>query len=245
MNDGGMSTRRRDKMPRRLYFMALLFLFLPIGNYLVTNITQDESVFDIFGFLHQHNTMGVILICAPFFLGVALFFVRKWGYFLVLCYAAFLAIYNLVVAIQSPAGFNNFAFLTSLAALLFLFNFLRQDILAPFIVAYPRGFRRFGRFPMEIDVFMNRQQAKTVDLSASGMMIESSIDELETNSQVEVSFKVGGDFFSLEAGVTRVEGDYVALAFRNMKPGTRWRLRSAIFKESSKGGIVDKVLQKA
>ena len=111
MNDGNMSTRRRDKMPRRLYFMALLFLFLPIGNYLVTNISQDESVFDIFGFLHQHNTMGVILICAPFFLGVALFFVRKWGYFLVLCYAAFLAIYNLVVAIQSRQASTTLRFL--------------------------------------------------------------------------------------------------------------------------------------
>ena len=87
-------------MPRRLYFVALIFLFLPVGNYLFTNIMRN-SVLDLVGFLQQHNRIGIALIMMPFFLGIMLFFVRKWGYFLVLCYAAFLSIYNLVVALES------------------------------------------------------------------------------------------------------------------------------------------------
>ena len=76
--------------------------------------------------------------------------------------------------------------------MLFLINFLRQDILAPFIVAYPRGFRRFGRFPVDIDVFIGREQARTIDISASGLMLETSLESLQTNHEVEITFKSWG-----------------------------------------------------
>ncbi|MCE9501306.1 MAG: hypothetical protein K8R21_12535, partial [Leptospira sp.] len=92
--------------PKILILFGSLFLLLPVINYFI--ISYQLRIHFAFPVLVFSNLkpLQIVLLFAPVIVGLGLFSVEKWGYFVFLGYSGILILHNLVIFIQNPLIYN-------------------------------------------------------------------------------------------------------------------------------------------
>lgn len=227
---GRVSTEERRVRLRRpplLTAIAAFFLLSPIGSYFITAYMRHRSVFDPAHVLRgtHDNALGLTVFLFPLFVGVGLWLVRSWGFWLFLAYTPLLLLFNVREIVARPNLFSFSALGQNVLLFAAIGYVLQKDISAPFFASTPRGWRRAKRVPLTIDVTVEGMTLKTRDLSEGGCFVLWPDCPRSLGEPVKVKFEHGGRTFELVAGVARIDSEGVALAFRALSEDTREALR--------------------
>jgi len=222
-----LERRRRLRRPTPLVAFAVLFLLLPLLNYVAISLNR-ATLTDPLAFAATLSPVGRALWLVPPIVALGLLWVSRWGWWLFLAYAPTLALYNLVGFSRNPTPFNLAAVAQTLVAFAAMAYFLRRDVYAPYLSSVRRGWRHAPRVPLVAPVAIDGVQYKTVNVSDRGCYVEWSGYSGAIGDSLSLQLTLGGDAFSLEAGAVRIDRAAVGVAFRNLDRATTDRLRSAI-----------------
>ena len=213
--------RRRQRPPRRLLFLSNAFLFWPLLN--VWRLWFLPAT----GLLSAHGAGLLIDLAAPL-VGLGLLRVRRRPWILACIYVAFAFASNLGLAWQDPA-YRIIPVLLHALGLFGLGVFLgRRDFFAPFLAGIPRGFRRSARRRIQLNIQVNGQPAISRNLSAEGAYLKLPSERFSPGEELNLAIRQPDDELSLKAGTVRVDPDGVGIAFRNLNPDQRRRLRALL-----------------
>lgn len=213
--------RQRMKRPKTLLFFGILFLTLPLINYIGLSIRFHYSLFQIKSILRELSRIEIILLLFPMLVGIGLLLVKKWGWWLFLFYSIALILSNTITLFKDPHLYNIGALVQTLLALSAIFYFLKKDISAPYMKMYPRGWRGEKRNPIQIQVRINSIDKLTRDISEAGFYLDWKDDPFEINEEVRVEIETDSDRRFLSAGVVRKDEEGTGFAFRQLTDDDR------------------------
>lgn len=206
--------RKRLKRPLPILVFGLYFLFIPIVNYFsfsyVHNIHWTYPKL-ILAWMHPSELI-LLILAIP--VGIGLLRVKKWGWYSFLVYAFLFILFDVVALIQKPIAFNLIAFGQTILGFGAVFYFTRENISAPYLKLYPRGWRYEKRTPIQIPVLLNGKECTTRDFSSKGFYVAWSDFLGEPGDAIQVI--ISGT--AIEAGIVRIDQDGLGVAFRNLQP---------------------------
>lgn len=208
--------RKRLAKPKALVVFGMAFLALPIMNFLAFSVQNRISLQFPDRAFQSMDPVFLVLLFAPFFAGIGLIRIKKWGWYFFLGYALVLICYNLIVLFLNPVIFNLAAIINAGLGVLAVFYFTRRDISTPYMKMYPRGWRGQRREPLQIPVEIDGVQLMTRDLSRTGLYVEWPECPHDPTDAVGIRFTLEGHFFELDGGVVRVDGTGAGVAFREL-----------------------------
>lgn len=218
--------RRRLARPWSLLLAGLAFLAIPASNYILLAVYHGLPLAAWRAALGRLHPYALFLILAPIPIGIGLLLVRRWAWYAFLLYTLLLLLHNLATLLVQPEGYNLAALLaTALGAALLIF-FARQDISAPYLKTYPRGWRYQRRKPVETAVRLDDRPLRTRDLSLTGLYCDWPNCPLETNQSVQIVLSLDQGQIELEGGVVRIDENGVGIAFRRSDGDSRQRLKA-------------------
>ena len=217
--------RRRVRRPFTLTLFGLAFLAMPVVNYLAIALRlslHPARPFEVFASL---NTFEIVLLFSAIPVGLGLLLVKKWGWWSFLFYALTLIVYNATIFILQPFAGNLGALLLAAFGMLAMAYIMRNDISAPYIKMYPRGWRLEKRKPLVFEIVINDIMRRTKDAHERGVYVEWPNCNLEPGSEVRLSFKLNDNRYDLTGGVVRTDPEGVGVAFRAMDLNSLFSLR--------------------
>jgi len=217
-----MERRKRISRPIPIIVFGILFLILPILNYINFAYQFQIPFQNVLEVLKTVDTIAVVLSIIPFAVGIGILLVKRWGWFLFLAYSVMVLFYNTMVLISEPSELNILTLVQSTVGFAAIFYFLKPDISAPYMKMYGRGWRFQKRKPIEADLSINGLKLKTRDISSSGFYVEWKDFPYELNQEVNVSLPMETQTLELKAGVVRIDSLGAGIAFRALdNPTTR------------------------
>ncbi len=228
-----MERRKRIARPIPIIVFGILFLILPILNY-INFAYQFQIPFQNFvEVVKTVDTIAVVLSIIPFAVGIGILLVKRWGWFLFLAYSIMVLFYNTMVLISEPSELNILTLVQSTVGFAAIFYFLKPDISAPYMKMYGRGWRFQKRRPIEADLIINGLKLKTRDISATGFYVEWRDCPYELNQEVNVSFPMETQILELKAGVVRLDSLGAGIAFRALDNPTTRTIKDWISRQES------------
>lgn len=206
----GKDRRRRLKPPVSILLAGGLFLLLPFANYFYLKHYFHIKTHDFTWIFMVLDPFSAVLLILPFFIGIGLLKVRKWGYWSLFAYSITLLLHNAAGIIISREIFQIGIFIQSFIGLFIILFFLRKDISAPYFKMYPRGWRGQKRSPIVMDVILDGTSYKTKDISETGIYAEWA--GCAKNLGDAVSIEMGGT--AKVGGIVRIDENGVGIAFR-------------------------------
>ncbi len=215
--------RKRLQIPKTILFFGILFLFLPVINYLGIAYKLNHSFTNLRSILNEVTGFEIILMAIPPLIGIQLLRVKKTGWWLFLIYAIVLITYNFYSLIKNKDFYNLNSLFQTILFFGAIFYFLRRDISAPYIKLYPRGWRGELRNPVQIQVRVNSVDRLTKDISEAGFYLDWKDVPLEINEEVTVEIETESGKTLLSAGVVRKDENGAGFAFRRLaEDDNRW-----------------------
>lgn len=228
-----MERRKRIARPIPIIVFGILFLILPILNY-INFAYQFQIPFQNFlEVVKTVDTIAVVLSIVPFAVGIGILLVKRWGWFLFLAYSVMVLFYNTMVLISEPSEINILTLIQSTVGFSAIFYFLKPDISAPYMKMYGRGWRFQKRKPIETDLSINGVKLKTRDFSTSGFYVEWKDFPYELNQEVNVSLPMETQTLELKAGVVRIDSLGAGIAFRALDNPTTRTIKEWISRQES------------
>lgn len=208
--------RERLKRPKTLLFFGILFLFLPLINYLYIANQLELNYKEISVVLKSIDYFALFLLLLPIFVGIGILSVQKWGWWLFLLYSILLIIYDIYALTLSPTYFNIGVLLRSIVGIFAIIYFTRKDISAPYFKMYPRGWRGEKRKPIEMEIKIDEKELITKDISLSGFYIGLKDSDYSINQKLDIILNLEKNPIQLKGGVVRIDKNGIGIAFRNL-----------------------------
>ncbi len=228
--------RQRMKRPKTLLFFGVLFIILPLLNYLGLAFRFNLSLFQVKAILREIGKIEIILLLFPVLVGIGLILVKKWGWWLFLFYSITLILNNTITLIKDYHMYNIGALVQTVLAFAAIFYFLKKDISAPYMKMYPRGWRLEKRNPIQIQVRINSIDKVTKDISDAGFYVDWIDCPFEINEEVRVEIETDVDKRYFSAGIVRKDEAGTGFAFRQLSADDRiWIAKKIEFVESKMG----------
>lgn len=221
----GGDRRRRIRRPPALTLFGLAFLLMPVANYIAVAMHMQLSPMDFMTVFARMNPMELLLLFGAIPVGLGLLLVKKWGWWMFLIYSILLISHNAVVFALQPFAGNLGALLLALFGMSAAAYVLRNDISAPYVKMYPRGWRLQRRKPLVFEIVANDIMRRTKDAHERGVYIEWPDCSLEPGSEVQLAFRLNDNRYDLNGGVVRTDPNGVGVAFRDMDLNTLFSLR--------------------
>lgn len=200
--------------PKRLTFIAFIYVFLPFVNFIQTKLQFQASWL---GAIAHFPLAGAILLLTAPIVAIGLFQVKRWGYLLFLVHAVILVIYNIYFTWKYPEVSYAGSLFRSVVGLVLFFYFLRREIYSPYLALYPRGFRRKNRIDVTVRVKFENEQFLTRDLSLLGMFLKKS-DSSKLKPQLGARhtflLTLDNEEISISGTVMRLDSDGIGVAFQ-------------------------------
>lgn len=206
--------RRRLSRPWTLLIAGLAFLLIPVVNYVALTMHHGLPLIAWQAALGRLHPYAIFLLAAPLPIGVGLLLVKRWAWYAFLVYSMLLLLHNLATLLLQPDGYNFAALFGAGLGIALLVFFARQDISAPYLKTYPRGWRFQRRKPVETAVRINDTPLRTRDLSVTGFYSDWPDCPLGANQSVRVALTIGDRTVEMEGGVVRLDENGVGIAFR-------------------------------
>ncbi len=183
------------KRPLSVIIIAVLYCFEPIGNLATAAFVNKIPFFGHDGILFRLMWSDwIILILFPI-VGVGIYMVRKWGWYLFLAFSALLIFYNIFVYKYLNQNYTLetvllfILIITAVSAL-----FLRKSVYAPYFNPRLRWWEAAKRFRVNLEAFLVTKERSfactTLDISETGCFLELQ-DDIPLGSRVMVEFKCG------------------------------------------------------
>ena len=217
--------RKRIRRPATLTLFGLAFLAMPLVNYIAIAIRLDTPTTDVAAIFANLNPFEIALLFGAIPVGVGLLLVKKWGWWLFLLYSIALTAYNATVFVMQPFAGNLGALLLAVFGMLAMAYIMRNDISAPYVKMYPRGWRLQKRKPLVFEIVVNDIMRRTKDAHERGVYIEWPDCNLEPGAEVNLAFRLNDNRYDITGGVVRTDPDGVGVAFRNLDLNTLVSLR--------------------
>jgi PilZ domain len=226
-----MERRKRISRPLPVIVFGILFLILPIINYVNFAYHFQIPFQNVGEVLKTVDIIAVILAVVPFAVGIGILLVKRWGWFLFLFYSVLVLFYNAMVLLSDPTETNILTLIQSTIGFAAIFYFLKPDISAPYMKMYGRGWRFQVRKPVETDIAVNDLKLRTRDLSPTGFYVEWLNCPYELNQGVNVTLIIEKKTLELKAGIVRLDSIGVGIAFRSMDAETTKTIKEWIAKQ--------------
>ncbi|MCR9145019.1 MAG: PilZ domain-containing protein [bacterium] len=217
--------RRRVRRPLTLTLFGIAFLLMPLINYVAIALRAGIPVSDVAGVFARLNLFEIVLLFGSVPVAIGLLLVKKWGWWTFLAYACALIVYNATVFALQPFAGNLGAVLLALFGMLAVAYIMRNDISAPYIKMYPRGWRLQKRKPLVFEIVADDIMRRTKDAHERGVYIEWPECSLEPGAEVTLAFRLNDNRYDLTGGVVRTDPEGVGVAFRDIDLNTLFSLR--------------------
>lgn len=198
---------------------------MPLVNYVAIAMRTGTAIVDVEAVFARLNAFEIALLFGSIPVAVGLLLVKKWGWWSFLAYAVALIVYNATVFALQPFAGNLGALLLALFGMLAIAYIMRNDISAPYIKMYPRGWRLQKRKPLVFEIVANNIMRRTKDAHERGVYIEWPDCKLEPGAAVSLAFRLNDNRYDLSGGVVRTDPDGVGVAFRDVDLNTLFSLR--------------------
>lgn len=217
--------RKRVRRPPTLTLFGIAFLLMPIINYVAIAVRMGSGILDVAGVFAKLNPFEIGLLFGSLPVAVGLLLVKKWGWWLFLLYSIALIGYNATIFALQPFAGNLGAVLLALFGMLAVAYILRNDISAPYVKMYPRGWRLQKRKPLVFEIVVNDIMRRTKDAHERGVYIEWPGCGLDPGAGVKLKFRLNENRYDLAGGIVRTDPEGVGIAFRDMDLNTLFSLR--------------------
>lgn len=226
------------KRPLSIVIIALIYFFEPAGNLIQAAFINDMPLFGRAGILsHLLWTDWVILALFPV-VAVGIYMVRKWGWYLFICFSGLLIAYNLFVYFfLNP----NYDFETILLFILIITGmsafFLRKHVYAPYFNPRLRWWETAARYRVTLNTDILTEKGalpcKTIDISETGCFLECEAPMTE-GSSVWLKINCQGIEINCLGRIVRRSGEKervggYGIMFQGMSEETRKTIRQLIF----------------
>lgn len=216
MEQKNFKKKKKLSRPTALIVFGIFFLLLPFINYfmisreLIIPVTYPVNIFK------SLSIPMIMLLIFPFIVGIGLLRVKKWGWWLFFVYSILLISYDIITISRSFNYFNIGALIRTVIGSIIFVYFVRKDISAPYMKMYPRGWRLQTRKPVIMDIIVGDKATKTRDLSVTGAYVDWPDSNIRLNEPINVSFSIDNQAINLKAGIVRIDGNGVGIAFRDV-----------------------------
>ncbi len=217
--------RRRIKRPVSLLVFGLIFIALPLINYTSFALKKGQPPLAVAYVVNEMNILELVLLFFPLIIAAGLLWVKKWGWYLFLAYAPVWIIYNLVDFFLASTIYNLLAVFKSFFGVIAIIFFTSKDISAPYVKAYPRGWRLQLRRPIQLNMTVNGKRKQTKDLSEVGAYLKWKDCDLPSNTEIKVSMKLAENRYEIPAAVVRKDEKGVGIAFRGLTKAKKAQIR--------------------
>lgn len=218
--------RRRERRPIILSAIAFALVVMPFIN--LTWIVHRYNIpGDRVSLLWEILTLEQILFLLFMLpIGLGLYWVQRWAWFLFIIYSLALIGYNIAIFISHSSVYNLSATLSSFVLTLGVVYITSKDISGPFFHKRARrlGWRAAVRRPVSLIMTIAQSRKKVVNVSSHGAYIKWQKPAVAVGDEIPVKLRIINDLFQIKAAVVRVEKDAVALAFRYVTKRDRLRL---------------------
>ena len=213
---GGRERRRRIRRPWTLKLFGVLFLALPIINYLGAAFAQGVSPRYYQIIFRSLNPIELAFLGLAVLTGIGLLMVKKWGWWLTLFFSGALSLYNLVVFFMTFSVYNLGALFMTIFGVTAIIYSTWKDISAPYMKMYPRGWRYQIRRPVSVSVRVNDLEFESRDMSRRGLFVNWVDCDLSPGDPVLINFELNGNAYDLAGGIVRMDEGGVGIAFRDV-----------------------------
>jgi hypothetical protein len=217
--------RRRIRRPLTLTLFGLAFACMPPVNYIAIAYRLQLPVTALSAVFASLNYYEIALLFAALPVGLGLLLVKKWGWWLFLLYSIALIAYNATIFILQPFAGNLGALILALFGMAAMAYIMRNDISAPYIKMYPRGWRLQKRKPLVFEIAVDGIVRRTRDAHERGVYVDWPDCRLEPGTAVDLGFRLNANRYNLQGGIVRTDPDGVGIAFRDLDPNTQVSLR--------------------
>lgn len=212
----------RIKTPTGLKLAGIVYLILPVGNFLHAYVEMDGSCRRI---LASYSVLALVLFISAPIIAAGLLRVRRWAYFAFLAHVALLVGYSGALLLAESTVARGGELFRSAVALIALGYFLQREIAASYLNPGWRGFRRRPRRLIQTGVQIGERRISTRDLSVLGCDVATENSELAgyaPGSALRIELQLHhGLTLSLNAQVIRVDVRGIGLRFQTTRASRR------------------------
>lgn len=181
------------KRPLSIVLIAIFYFFEPIGNLVQAAFINDVPLFGSHGILSRLLWSDWIILGLFPVVGVGIYMVKKWGWYLFLCFSILLIFYNLFVyKFLNP----NYSFETVMLFIIIITSisafFLRKNVYAPYFNPRLRWWEIATRYRVPLNTVLFTKKGvtpcKTLDISETGCFVDHR-EEIPVGSSVMLEFR--------------------------------------------------------
>jgi len=170
------------KRPIEVKIISLIYLMMPLFYYCQVVFFEKISLYPVGKVLSFYKAEDILLSIASIVVGIAIYRVRTWGWYLFLFHAIGIVIWNGYVEYSRDVHPNFELMLFSFVTLGVVGIFLRKHIKSPYFNPTMRWWEQERRHAITFGVELFEQEdsspiaGKTFDVSASGIFFDGKID---------------------------------------------------------------------
>jgi hypothetical protein len=184
------------KRPLSIVIIAVFYFLEPIGNLVSAAYFNKMPLFGKDSILFQLMWSDWIILLLFPVVGIGIYMVKKWGWYLFLAFSALLIFYNIYVyKYLNPNYSLETVILFILVVTVVSALFLRKSIYAPYFNPRLRWWEAAKRFRVPLDAVLFTKNGSlsctTLDISETGCFLELQ-DDLPLDSRVIVEFRFSG-----------------------------------------------------
>lgn len=175
---GGFVMKKR---PLSIVLIALFYFIQPIGNVVQAAFVNNLPLLGEGGILARLLWTDWIILGLFPIVGIGIYKVKRWGWYLFICFSALLILYNLAVYFFLNPNYNLetvlffIMIITAISAL-----FLRKHVYAPYFNPRLRWWETARRYRVQLKTTIMTSDGvspcKTMDISDSGAFVECASD---------------------------------------------------------------------
>ena len=227
------------KRPLSIVIVAVFYFLEPFGNLIQAAYINQLPLFGEESILSSLLWSDWIILALFPVVGVGIYLVKKWGWYLFLSFSALLIFYNIFVyKYLNPNYSLETVLLFILTTTAISAFFLRKNVYAPYFNPRLRWWENATRYrsPLNTVLFTNQGAVpcKTLDISETGCFVNYH-EEMPLDSQVMIGFHYDGEDISCMGKVvhhrseTDKENQGYGIMFQAMPVETKKRIRQLLW----------------
>ena len=175
------------KRPLAIIIIAFIYFFEPAGNLIQASIINNLPLFGEHSILYHLIWSDWVILCLFPIVGVGIYMVRKWGYYLFIGFSLLLIAYNLYVYFVMNPNYQLHIVLMFIIMITGMSSvFLRKHIYAPYFNPRLRWWEVASRYRIHLNTSLLINNAnlecRTLDISSTGCFVNYAGNLIEGNS---------------------------------------------------------------
>ena len=226
------------KRPLSIVIITIVYFLEPVGNLIQAAFINNLPFFGEYGILSRLLWTDWVMLGLFPVVAVSIYKVRKWGWYLFICFSVLLISYNLIVYYcLNP----NYSFETVLLFILIITGisafFFRKHVYAPYFNPRLRWWETAARYRVTLDTTIltsdGAKECNILDISETGCFVNDR-EELDEGSHVWLRINCKEVEINCFGKVVRKSGpkeQYTGhgIMFQNMPKETKKKIRHLVW----------------